>query len=507
MDFGPSGGADYSAPVADLTKELKIAVEETTKGSLGGVLAVPEFFESLGYYDDSTVNPFAAVLYFPATFTSIPTFASKYAVVLNTPFPTPPAPQPTHIVVNGNEHPATITPGRRRRWLSSTSAFTTAGLFPTASFQEFGIDIKYSDGSFATNIRPSQAVKSQKIMNQREANAWIDARSPKRVTTLPDESSGKEGDRVWLESDYSVTNGVNITPQDFAGTELDTTTDPDAAPNIGNRGWYSKADAGFQFGEIHPSLPDNFVLISERRIYVKRNTLTNLSKIYIGETSYALTRTAQPAGSKLNNNPAYASSLPDVDYYTVGGLPSGDWDNVRFETTTAGTFIPASTTITKGLYEFKNNDWSRAGFYAPAAQPDKNLTFQVEEKRPGNRQDQNIALTSSGFTYTKSNPFSSSPDILRLTYNSDPSDRDTFERYTVFISLDNFQDSDAPVLLKLGSTNYSLSYFETDAGQAVYRSQVVANADQINSPRTITGVNIQRADNSWVGQTGEKNSP
>ena len=325
--------------------------------------------------------------------------------------------------------------------------------------------------------------------------------TPRRVTSLPAESEAKEGETVWLEADYSITNGVNITPQNFAGTELDSTFDADAPANIGSRGWYAKQDAGFQFGEVHPALPDNFVLISDTRVYVKRNTLTNLSKLHLGDTEYTITRVAQSAGSKLNSNPAYASSLPDVDYYTItGGLPAGDWDNLRFETTTAGTFIPASSTITKGFYEFKNSDWGRASYNAPPAQPDKDIIWRVEERRPGTRADKNLDFVASGSTFTISDPF---PGILRITYNNLSTDSDTYQRFTVFVPLAGFEDSRAPAVLKIGSVNYSLSYFETDAGQAVYRSPIIKSSERISSASTVNGMNVQRADGSWTGQSGD----
>ena len=224
-----------------------------------------------------------------------------------------------------------------------------------------------------------------------------DEKTPRRVTELPAERGSREGETVYVDADYSHANGVNVSAQEFAGTELDSATNSDAQAGIGDRGWYAKADAGFQFGQIYPALPDDFVLISNARVYVKRNTQTNLSKIYLGETSYALTRVPQPAGTKIINNPAFAASEPDVDYYTItGGLPAGDWDNLRFETTTMGRFIPASSIVEKGLYQFENSDWVQAGFFAPLAQPDKDFTISVEEERPGVKANKAVTVAASG---------------------------------------------------------------------------------------------------------------
>ena len=178
-------------------------------------------------------------------------------------------------------------------------------------------------------------------------------------------------------------------------------------------------------------------------------------------------------------------------YYTIGGtgLPAtGDWDDLRFETTTANTFVPATTTIPKGLYENRNSDWVRGGFDAPEVQPDKDFKIAVEEQRPGTRSDKNLPFTASGSTFTTTTPF---PGILRITYNNLSTDTDTYQRYTVFVPLDGFQDSKAPHLLKIGSVNYSLAYFETDAGQGVYRTPVVKSTERITSASTRNAMNVQ----------------
>ena len=99
----------------------------------------------------------------------------------------------------------------------------------------------------------------------------------------------------------------------------------------------------------------NVQLISDTRVYVTRNTLTNLSKINVNGVDYALTRVPQGAGTRIGDN---TQLTRDVEWYTIaGGLPAGEWENIRFETSTAGTFVPAEVTVTKGIYERKNNLW------------------------------------------------------------------------------------------------------------------------------------------------------
>ena len=149
--------------------------------------------------------------------------------------------------------------------------------------------------------------------------------TPRRVPILPADSDSKEGERVFVEANYMEPRGVDITPQDFAGTELD-------GLGLGTRGWYSKPDAGFQFGKLRPTIDSNIVLISNNRVYVVRGTRQTLIDIVANEVNYPLTLVNQAAGTKILTNPAYAANQPDVDYYTIGngGLPAGDWDFVYF---------------------------------------------------------------------------------------------------------------------------------------------------------------------------------
>ena len=547
------------------------------------------------------------------------------------------------------------------------------------------------------------------------------ANTPRRVTELPAEASSLDRETVYLTADYTKTTGINITPQLFAGTELDSVTNPDAPSGIGTQGWYRKSDAGFTFGEINPDLPSDFILISDKRVYVADDTQTNLGKIFLGTTEYSLTRVNQ-TNTKLFSSPGPAGpSNPLVDYYTIGGtgLPaSGDWDDLRFETlgvssfsrntnkdisrsgpilfynnntiwyngvaynsetggaeptknisiasgdsieeysagtssgnfgiaiiqdeddyefygykynlttrqqigsrvsiypsyepegivanattfwvvsagesnmasaykisdlsrdstkditlpnsntyeggcfvnnilyflddtnnkltaynsitrarlstsdiqlssdtwtggtqsndtcyisgsssntiayslqSTTGTTIPPLINIPKGNYENRNTDWAKSEFDAPEVQSDKDFKIAVEEQRPGTRQDQNLAFVASGSTFTTTNPF---PGIIRITYNNLSTDTDTYQRYTIFVPLDGFEDSKAPHLLKIGSVNYALSYLETETNQAVYRSSVVKSTERIASASTISAMNVQALDNSWFGETG-----
>ena len=179
----------------------------------------------------------------------------------------------------------------------------------------------WEDGA---NQNPFDIFKEGKVLKLLASDA-PDFNTPRRVSSIPD--TLLPGDKWYLTDQYIRPSGIEITPQEFAGTELD-------GLGLGIRGWYTKEDAGFNLGYITPGqLSDDFVLISNTRVYVKRGTQTNLTHIVLGDTEYPLVRVPQPAGTKVQPSPDLAAGLPDVDYYTItGGLPAGDWDNLRFKT-------------------------------------------------------------------------------------------------------------------------------------------------------------------------------
>ena len=314
--------------------------------------------------------------------------------------------------------------------------------------------------------------------------------TPRRVTALPAEASSNEGEWVWLSADYTKATGFDISPQNFFNTEI-------GSEGYGNRGWYSDPQLGYAVGRLSPddSEIEDIYLISDTTILVKDGTLADLTHIAYGSTECGLTRTDQTN---------VAVSGPDqrsVDIYKIasGCVPAGDWDLVRLKRT-GGSYIPAQVTISKGLYEYLNSDWVEASFYAPAIQPDKDFKISIEEDRPGTRQDKNLNFVASGSTFTTTNPFSK---ILRITYNNLSTDTDTYRRYTVFVPLAGFEEANAPQVLDTGTVNYSLSYFETDAGQALYITPLVKSSERISSAGTKNGFNVQFKSGQWAGTTGD----
>ena len=314
--------------------------------------------------------------------------------------------------------------------------------------------------------------------------------SPRRVTRLPSDSVGKEGENVYLPESYAIDTGFDVSPVAFAETSVD-------GFGVGDRGWW-RGLSGYSLGQLNPDDSEikDLLLLSNSRIYVSRNKLTNISKVFVNGTSYSVTRVPQNAGFTVTS----LAGSPDADYYTIGGggLPAGDWDEVRFETTTAGTFIPAEVEVAKGLYTFQNSDWQPAGFYAPEVNPDNSMLFQVEETTPGVKQDKNLSLARSGSNFTIVDPF---PGVLRLTFNADSSEADLLNRYSVNVPLRGGDDSLHPIKLEIGTTQFPLSYYATGAGQAIYRTSVLATADRVTAAGTITSVNVQLANLSWAGMS------
>ena len=319
------------------------------------------------------------------------------------------------------------------------------------------------------------------------------AYSPRRLTSIP--SANLKGDKFYLTAESDRPRGVEITPVSFAGTELD-------GLGIGDRGWYSKPDAGFQVGSIRPSLPDDFVLISDERFYVKRNTQTDLTHLLLDTVRYAVVRRPQAAGHKILSSPEYAASQPDVDYYTItGGLPSGDWDNLRFLRSN-GTYVPADAKDPVGPYYDDGTDVQRDEYTADAANLNNDLKFMVQERQPGGKTGKTLNFTASGSNFTVTNPF---PKILRITYNNTSSDSDLYRRYSLDVPLANYDDSRAPKKLEINGRLYPAQYLETHTNYATYiTSATTASNQRISSAGNVNNCNVQYRNNEWANNDGDK---
>ena len=316
--------------------------------------------------------------------------------------------------------------------------------------------------------------------------------TPRRLTSHP--TALLEGDRWYLTRELSLPQGIEITPVVFAGTELD-------GLGVGDRGWYAKPDAGFQFGSVHPDLPDDFVLISNTRVYVKRNTQTDLTHLVLGSTEFPLIRVAQVAGTKILSNPAYSASQPDVDYYTItGGLPSGDWDNLRFKRSN-NAYVPANAVDPKGEYYTDGTDIQRDGYAADPADITHDLKFLVQEKHVGGKTGKSLTFAASGSNFTVANPFD---NILSLTYNNTSSDSELYQRYSLDVPLANYDDNRAPIKVEVNGVLYPASYLETHTNYATYvTTETTAASQRISSAGVVNNCNVQFRNKEWANNSGD----
>ena len=323
--------------------------------------------------------------------------------------------------------------------------------------------------------------------------------TPKRVTTLP--ATIKEGEEVYLTTDYSKTNGVDIVTSNFANTSA-------GGEGIGTRGWIKYLYLG---SETHGALPDDFRAITETRVYVRKGTQTDLSTIRVG-ASYTAVLTRVVTDSTNNKLPPYNDDQPEVDYYTIfGGMPSGNWKDLRFVRSN-GVVVPASFTVQKGRYLGSDDTWQKNDFSADPVEVDRELKFRVEETVPGGKEDKSITLSASGSStslyYTLVNPFPGEPveriSFYPSSFGVSTDDQTNRNRWAVQVPLAGFQDSEAPHILEVGTTQYGLSYYETDAGFAIYRTPVVASADRASGSALTHSLNIQRFDGIWLGVSNQQ---
>ena len=129
------------------------------------------------------------------------------------------------------------------------------------------------------------------------------------------------------------------------------------------------------------------------------------------------------------------------------------------------------------------------------------LAEEVTPSAPANTA-QTFTSVGSGATqyFNKSNPWAG---VRRLafypsTYGASADDQTNRNRYRVEVPIADFEDGDAPVRLNIGSVNYSLSYYETDAGIAIYRTPVIAAAERVSATSLTKQANILFADGHYA---------
>ena len=95
-------------------------------------------------------------------------------------FRSTPTKTPTHIVINGREYPISL--GQSPAFYDTDSGVTDTGFIPTSSNLSFGINVKFSDGTYANNTRshlfqtgtaPTPEVKVQKVLTKAGVVDWL----------------------------------------------------------------------------------------------------------------------------------------------------------------------------------------------------------------------------------------------------------------------------------------------------------------------------------------------
>ena len=152
----------------------------------------------------------------------------------------------------------------------------------------FGINFKVSDNSYLFNTRShfSKAIPDQplththkkSLLRREQKIGWVFvSNTPRRVTRLPSDAVGKTGENIYLTADYTITTGFDLTPEAFAGTTF-------AGQSAGTRGWWrgveTDQEGSYSLGKLtHDDLEiANLRAVTDTRVYVARNTLTNLAK-------------------------------------------------------------------------------------------------------------------------------------------------------------------------------------------------------------------------------------
>ena len=318
--------------------------------------------------------------------------------------------------------------------------------------------------------------------------------TPRRVTSLS--STPLDGERVYLSADYDK-SFFDIIPEEVGNnTEF-------SGEGIGTRGWVRYR----QFGsETHAALSDDFRAITDTRVYVKKDTQTDLRTLKIGTATRNLVRVPQ-VNEKL---PPFDDEQPLVDHYTItGGMPTGDWLNMQFIRADNSTY-PNQVVAKSGEYKGQDGAWVKDDFNADLANPSREFKFRIEQIVDGNKSNKSITFNSTGsganLYYTASNPFDKilSLNFYPSTYGTSTDQQSFRNRWSVVISTVDFVDDDAPSVLEIRNTNYSFAYLETESGnRAVYRTPVVATAQRLTAAGSEL-VNIQKRDGIWLGQQDQK---
>ena len=308
--------------------------------------------------------------------------------------------------------------------------------------------------------------------------------TPRRVTALPADGDSLKGERVYVTAPYAA-DVVDITPQSFWGSQFDH-------QGVGERGYY----AGGFVGSLRGTFP-GLRLLSDTTVAVLRSDIPALTKVHLGDTEYDVTAGQNQKGEPL---PGEIDTGVSVDLYTItGGLPSGDWDDIKLEN--SGTFYPSGSMIHAGDYIFDGQDWQEYDYNAPLADTTNEVFVSVAERISDSPRPTTLTFAAVGGvpnTYLVSAPFPGYPSIGYDGRSASTS----YQEFEVLVD-DSIASLDAPAVIRVGSNEYTLTPVGVSTGNTVaYTSSAVAAADQVSGTALSKSIDIQLHSGLWVNGSG-----
>ena len=308
--------------------------------------------------------------------------------------------------------------------------------------------------------------------------------TPQRVATLP--STVEEGADVYLTA-AEMHDYAHIVPHPFAGGPID-------GEGFGTRGWYEDKAIDYGEGTIYGSLP-HILLVSDSKVAIAaaNDPSTGLIKLYLGSTEYALTR--DPGLQNVNLGNIDGATLVDV-YSITGGLPAGNWEQIKLEGPT-GTFIPPAASLTHpaGLYHGHNDFWYSYLFDAPPGNVNLPFKVPVEQSLPATPVNKDLTFTAPAqpeIPYVSQNPFD---DVLRVEMQTGAGQPRENE-YTVVME-QPVSGNDVPTTLQVGTERYALTPVSGASDHSFHTGEIPV-AERVSATALMRGMDIQYADGAWA---------
>ena len=256
---------------------------------------------------------------------------------------------------------------------------------------------------------------------------------------------------------------------------------------------YKRQDYGE--GTLYGELP-GILLVSDTKvaIAVASDPTGGLLKLYLGSTEYTLTRDADSQNVTLGN----IDGASRVDVYSIGGggLPGGNWEEIKIEGP-VGTFIPDEAKIVrkKGLYHGQDNFWHSYLFSAPEGNINLPFTVPCEQTLPATPINKSLTFVAGDqleIPYETQNPFDNVLRIEMQTQTGQPRPN----QYTVVMQR-AVSGNSIPVKLKVEGSTYDLIPVRGNTDHS-FHTPTIPSANRVSPTVLERGMDIQYADGSWA---------